>query len=222
MNLESAIYEGLQDCVEYLGASSTSFALPALRKWARMMTDTKNKKGWPTVFRDGRGLYGTLRTLYEAIEHIGTGGGGMRGLYADFLNEAALILDNELLSDSAERYRALHEQWQALAQASLPDQLEAFKTTKDMLDRRAAILLEQGSEGLEAIRPLNDALHDLKGELNPKFPLNSSETAALLADIQSHLEGIYSAEKEALATLREVQLQARSPKSSISGEIMIQ
>ena len=64
------------------------------------------------------------------------------------------------------------------------------------------IILEHGSDGLEAIRPLNDALHDLKSELNPNFPLSESETSVLLADIQSHLEGIYLAEKEALATLQ--------------------
>ena len=93
-NLEAAIREGLQECVAYLGASSTSFALPAIRKWGRMMTDSKNKKGWPTVFKGGRGLYGTLRTVYETIEHIGTGGGGLRGLYADFLDEAGSVLGN--------------------------------------------------------------------------------------------------------------------------------
>ena len=49
---------------------------------------------------------------------------------------------------------------------------------------------------------MNNALHDLKGELNPDFPMSESETLALFADIQSHLVGIYQAEKEALATLR--------------------
>ena len=71
-----------------------------------------------------------------------------------------------------------------------------------MLDRRASITLEQGSDGLEEIIPINDALHELKGELNPSFPLSESDTSALLADMQSHLEGIYLAEKEALAALR--------------------
>ena len=96
----------------------------------------------------------------------------------------------------------MHERWHALAQASLPDHIDVFKTTKEMLDRRAAITLEHGSDGLEAITPLNDALHNLKGELNASFPLSESETSALFADIQSHLEGIYLAEKEALAALQ--------------------
>ena len=201
-DLENAIRDGLRDCVDYLGASSTSFALPAIRKWARMMTDVNNKKGWPTVFEGGRGLYGTLRTVYEAIELLGTGGGGLRGMYADFLDEAASAFDINSLSTTAESYRALHKRWQALAQASLPDHIDVFKTTKELLDRRAAIILKHGSKGLGAIAPLNDALHDLKGELNPSFPLSEPETSTLFGDIQSHLEGIYLAEKEALAALQ--------------------
>ncbi len=200
-DLEKAIRAGLIDCVEYLGASSTSFALPALRKWGRLMTDPKNAKSWPRVFDGGRGLYGTLRTVYEGIELIGTGGGGMRGLYADFLEEAASVLDKSDLKEPAAHYRALGERWSALAHAALPDHVDAFKTTRELLDRRAAILQEQGSEGLAAIAPLNDTLHELKGRLNPNFPLGESETALLLAEIQSHLENIYHAEKEALAAL---------------------
>jgi hypothetical protein len=200
-DLDTAIREGLQDCVEFLGGSSTSFTLPSIRKWARMMTDKKNKKGWPTVFAQGRGLYGTLRTIYEGIEHIGTGGGGMRGLYAEFLDEAGAILSNEELNSVADLYRDLHNRWSKLAQAALPDHIEEFKATKEMLDRRAGINLELGSEGLEAIKPINDALHELKSELNPSFPMNKSETSDLFAEIQSHLEEIYQDEKEALAEL---------------------
>ncbi len=198
--LEEAIRLGIQDCVDYLGASSTSFALPAIRKWARLMTDTKNKKGWPTVFKGGVGLYGTLRTVYEAIEHLG--GGGMRGMYADFLEEAAPVLDSTDLKKIAGQYRALHQRWSALADAALPDEIDVFKTTRELLDRRAALRREQGGEGLDAITPINDALHDLKGELNDSFPLSEPETSQLLADMQSHLEGIFQAEKEALAALQ--------------------
>jgi hypothetical protein len=201
-NLEVVIHEGLRDCLEYLGGSSTSFALPAIRKWARLMMDSKNSKGWPTVFRGGHGLYGTLRTMYEAIEHIGTGGGGLRGMYANFLDEAAGIINNGELETTADHYRALHHRWHELAQASLPDNIDVFRNTKEMLDRRAVIIQENGSDGLEAIRSINDDLHDLKRELNDRFPLGESESAALFADIQSHLEGIYLAEKEALTSLQ--------------------
>lgn len=110
-DLEDAIRDGLRDCAEYLGASSTSFALPAIRKWARLITDVNNKKGWPSVFSGGSGLYGTLRTVYEAIEHLGTGGGGLRGMYSDFLYEAASVIDINSLRNTAELYRVLHKRW---------------------------------------------------------------------------------------------------------------
>ena len=122
-------------------------------------------------------------------------------MYADFLDEAARVLDNGGLKTTANLYRSLHDRWQALAQAALPDHVEVFRSTKEMLDQRAAISLEQGRAGLEAIAPLNDALYELKSELNSSFPLNESEMLALFADIQSHLEGIYQAEKEALTAL---------------------
>ena len=142
-DLQDAIRAGLRDCVEYLGSSSTSFALPAIRKWARLMTDNNNSKGWPTVFNNGIGLYGTLRTMYEGIEH-----------------------------------------------------------TKELLDRRAAINLENGSDGLDEITPINNELHELKKDLDPNSPLNESETGKLFERIQSHLVGIYKAEKDALETLK--------------------
>ena len=56
-DLVEAVMAGLVDCAEHLHKKSDSFSLPAIRKWARLMTDTRNKKAWPVVFADRRGLY---------------------------------------------------------------------------------------------------------------------------------------------------------------------
>jgi hypothetical protein len=72
--LENAIIDGIRDCVNYLGAKSDTFALPAIAKWAKLMTDTKNPKGWPVVFRKRNGLYSTLTSIYEGIAHRGSDG----------------------------------------------------------------------------------------------------------------------------------------------------
>jgi hypothetical protein len=200
-DLEAAIRDGIQDCVDYLGAKSTSFALPSLRKWARMMTDEKNEKGWPTVHKNGRGLYGTLRTAYEAIEQTGSGGGGLRGVYADFLDEAADVLDNAALEDSAHSYRALQAEWSGLAQAVLPNEVAVFSQTKELLDRKEALILEKGSAAIEEIGPINDELHEIKGELNDDFPLDKAGRKELFQEMQSRLTRILEAEKAALAAL---------------------
>jgi hypothetical protein len=81
-----AIEAGLEDQVRHLGSDSDSFSLPEWRKWARMLTDTKHKKGWGNAFADQKGLFGVFLTIYESIESSGFGGGSLRGLYATFLD----------------------------------------------------------------------------------------------------------------------------------------
>ena len=94
--LRSAVREAVAECADHLAKPSDSFSLPAWRKWARMLTDRKNAKGWPRVFADGSGLFGALVSVTEEIDGgIGASGGHLRGLYADFLTEAAALLGDE-------------------------------------------------------------------------------------------------------------------------------
>jgi hypothetical protein len=101
VDLVDAVNAGLHAFVEHLSSTSDSFSLPTLRKWGRMMTDEKNKKGWPVVFKDRRGLYSTLRSTFEAVE-LDNGGGGLRSVYAGFLEEAADVTGNHALNDTAQ------------------------------------------------------------------------------------------------------------------------
>ena len=106
--------------------ASDSFGLPAWRKWARMLTDTRNAKAWPNVFADERGLAGALLSTYQGIEPVGCYGGHLRGLYADFLDEAAALLDAPRLAEAATAYRELAERWHALAELALPADVPEF------------------------------------------------------------------------------------------------
>ena len=100
--LRSAVEEGLRLQVEHLSASSTSFSLPAWRKWARMTTDTRNAKGWPSVFADGRGIGSAMASIYTNAAD----GAHLRGLYAGFLEEAADLLARPALRDAAAAWRS--------------------------------------------------------------------------------------------------------------------
>jgi hypothetical protein len=91
--LRRAVRDGLAEQVEHLGRRSDSFSLPAFRKWARLLTDRRNAKGWPTVFADRVSLFDACLSVYEGLEPSGSGGGNLRGLYAEFLDEAAGLLD---------------------------------------------------------------------------------------------------------------------------------
>ena len=118
--LRDAVRAGLADAAEHLGSGSDSFGLEAWRKWARMMTGSA-AKAWPRVFASGRGLAGALLSTYEGIQPVGFDGGHLRGVYADFLDEAAALLEEPSLADGAAAWREAAALWQALADLALPE-----------------------------------------------------------------------------------------------------
>jgi hypothetical protein len=204
IDLAAAVTQGIASCVEHLGSDSESFSLPAIRKWARLMTDRKNKKGWPVLFADRRGLYSTLTSLFEAIELQGAPG-GLRGLYGDFLLEAAAVVNNPRLKEPAQHYAALAEQWHALAEAALPDTVPQFKRAKQLLRERQNVL-RKGGEAWRTMQPLTEELRTIRSECNLHFPLDDQEISALFAALQARLQAIYRDEVEAVKSLQDAGL----------------
>jgi hypothetical protein len=202
-DLKATVMAGLHNCIEHLGGSSESFALPAIRKWAKLMTDTRNKKGWPVVFKERKGLYDTLKFVFEGIELIGTGGGALRPLYADFLEEAAPVVGKPALAAAARQYRAVAALWSKLAVAALPDSVPPWQETRALLTRKRHLLINQGNNGLDEVRIVAEQLQTVAAGVNECFPLDDSSVQQLFADLQEHLSAIYQAENEALTTLRE-------------------
>jgi hypothetical protein len=199
INLTSAINQGLQTCVDHLSSDSDSFSLPTLRKWGRMMTDTKNKKGWLNLFSDGRGLYGTLRSAFEGIE-LTIGGGGLRGLYAAFLLEASDVTGNTKLRAVAHQYRDLAAMWTRLAETLLPDAIELLRETKALLREQHRVMI-QGGSAWQTTQPLTANLRALSAQLNLTFPMDEAGKRSLFEQIQEQVLAIYEAEKLALAAL---------------------
>jgi hypothetical protein len=202
VDLPAAIMAGIEDCVDYMSSGSQTFAPPVYRKWARLMTDSKNKKGWPVVFKDKTGLYSTLRSMHEGIKLFGTKGGGLRLLYADFLNEAAAVLPNPTLGEAAAQYTALGQQWNHFADSVLPDSIAPLAETRELLAQKYAIFLEHGSERQDEVAKLSQQLADMEEELNPSFPINNDEMQALFQSMQENLSTLYEMEVAALETLR--------------------
>jgi hypothetical protein len=99
--LRAAVRDGLAEQVEHLSRRSDSFSLPALRKWERLLTTTGNAKAWPRVFADRVSLFDACLSVYENLEPSGWNGGHLRGLYADFLDEAAALLEAPALAPAA-------------------------------------------------------------------------------------------------------------------------
>lgn len=200
LDLTKAIQDGLSACVDYLSSDSESFSLPALRKWAKLMTDRKNKKGWSTVFADRQGLYNTLRSLFEELA-LNSGAGGLRGLYADFLEEAAGLIDREGLRTVAALYRDLGSRWDRLAESALPDEIEPLLEAKQWLKQRHALLM-QGGDNWEQSRAITTDLRKISSVYNRQFPADDTAINRLFESISTQLNEIYQAEVRAVAALR--------------------
>ena len=199
-DLASAVRAGIDDHIAHLSRSSESFSLPVYQKWAKLMTNPKNKKSWRVVFARRTGLYLTLRTVYEGITLDDTEGAGLREIYADFLMEAQATLNVDL-GRAAERYRACAAEWRALAEMALPDDLPVFAETKALMRARYAAFTEQDQARLEgAMKDLGalEAPNDLEG-----WPLDGSATDALFERMGEQLHTIYEAEQSALDAMKQ-------------------
>ena len=199
--LVDAIGAGLEEQVRHLESDSDSFSLPAWRKWARMVTDTKHKKGWANAFADQQGLFGVLLTIYESIESSGFGGGSLRGLFASFLDTAADLIDRPALGQVSAVYRDLDRQWVELAERVAPSDQEPFSRARELID----LLHEQVLDGGDAERPAAQMtakelwrLRDAR-DGGPLFDANTFE--GFLQELGGDIHALYQAERNAVAEL---------------------
>lgn len=199
--LRAAAAAGLADQVEHLAQKSDSFPLPAWRKWARLLTDTRNAKAWPRVFASRPGLVSALLSTYEGIEPLGTNGGHLRDLYADFLAESADLLELPGLRERAEDWRAIAVQWHSLAEAALPADVPELAALREGLTGVYEPVMAEGDGGWEESAAAAAALWGNRARLDADSPLSPADIGALLADLGGRLTAIFEAETEAVARL---------------------
>lgn len=110
--LPEAMEAGIRECVQnFIGEPPKApmkgkFGLDAFRRWADALVDTKDRNAWPKKFAPGSWMYSGLTSIVKFIDLYYTGGCGARGVYADFLDEAADVLRKPALKGVAQQYRA--------------------------------------------------------------------------------------------------------------------
>jgi hypothetical protein len=92
-----------------------NFGVPGLAKWAELLTTPRDPKGWPRLLEPPGRQVQLLTWLYDWVETAGTGGGFFRAMYAEFLEEAAGLLEQPTLARLAGDYRELAAAWSGLA-----------------------------------------------------------------------------------------------------------
>jgi len=201
--LRAAVLDGLRSTVEHLGGTSTSFALPAWRKWSRLLVDPRAAKGWPTVFADRRGLLRALAGVWEAVEAAGTAGGHLRGRFADGLDQAASILEEPALAAEARAWREIGHRWHALAETALPVDVPAIARLRELTATVTGAVAE-GDPGAEDRSAAAAELWRLRAVHADAPPLDDEALTATLATMSRHLLGIHAAEDAAVHRLAAV------------------
>ena len=187
---------GLADAAEHLAARSDSFGLPAWRKWSRMLVDERNKKAWPRVFADPTGLVEALLSTYAGVEPVGAYGGHLRGLYADFLDEAAALLEEPRLTGAATAWRTAAALWHELAELALPLDVPEYAELRAGLAAVHESVVARGDAGAAEAAAAAARLWELRKRLRAAPPVEPDRAA-----LSAALRDIHAAEVAAAAML---------------------
>jgi Butirosin biosynthesis protein H, N-terminal/Domain of unknown function (DUF4872) len=210
-HLALAVRLGIESCIANFGDEAPSkrlqgkFGLDAYRRWARLLIES-HERSWQERYTHGRTFYLMLTSAYESINCYGTGGNGSRAFFADFLDEAADILENRDLHDVAQIWRDTLPLWRVLNHCLLPDDIESFAKARTLLDGIHQLFLQEGAESLKKRRRIRHNLDKLTSEMESDFPLNQSQSAQLRERLHAAVLAIHDAESAAIEALRETML----------------
>lgn len=207
--LPDAIRDGIRDCIMLMTkkpprGSARNFGLKGLMQWAEMLE--KDKAGsWPREYADGRRFLSVLMSSYY---FLGPGFGktmqAERNIYADFLDEAAIVLAQPALENVAVRYRVAGKAWEGLLCALLPEDVPMLQKARYLIDYKQELLTEKGTSATDAIRQTILDQDALKKSAEEDFPLGKAEINDLRAEIRRHVLIVHDAEEDAIQALKMV------------------
>jgi hypothetical protein len=206
--LPSAVQKGIWDCIQLFTdrppkGSKSNFGFAAYNQWSELLTKPKLKQSWANVFPPGRKMYAGLTSGFTRITTFGNDGYAERDKYADFLDEASVILDRPALQEVANQFRKSATAWNELGIALLPDEPPVFKETRELELRKHQCFLTQGNAGLPEILQINKRLDEIKVQVTEDFPLTGVEVTAMYENLRSHVLKIHDIELEAVAALQD-------------------
>lgn len=206
--LAGAVRLGIADCLKrYVDApvksAKANFGLAGFEHWATLLTTPKHKQSWSRMFPAGRPMFAGLTSAYSRFGLGVAAATRDRALYAEFLDEASVLLKREALRDAAEAFRACIPAWQMLGEALLPEAVRPLRDARRLLDQRRSTFIEKGGRGLAQIRRMDARLNDLRSRMVDDFPLDASGVRDLLTTLADHVRAVGECERVAVAALRD-------------------
>jgi hypothetical protein len=139
---------------------------------------------------------------YHWVMTWGSADGADRGLYADFLVEAAQILGKPALKESAAKFHESHKLWLEFADAMLPDDVPLLGESKRLIQKKHDLFINKGEAALPEIKQINSRLNQLLEESKTDFPLSNPQASELRANLRNILLKISVVEQQAVEMMQ--------------------
>jgi hypothetical protein len=208
--LASAVRLGICDTIQLFSekppkGSKNNFGLNAYQFWAKMLTQPKQRLSWEKQFPAGLPMYAGLTSAYNFAFLFGKGKeqDAERGLYANFLQEAALLLHNPALNEAAAWFRAAASAWQQLPSFLLPDAIQPFAESRELMLHKHTRFLDRGGQALEEIQAINNRLGEIRAAMTANFPLTQEEVLAFRERLAEKILAIHDVEETAVQALQD-------------------
>ncbi len=208
--LATAVRLGIEETIQLFTekppkGSKNNFGLNAYQFWAKMLRQPKQRLSWEKQFPAGLPMYAGLTSAYNFAFLFGKGGDqdAERGMYADFLDEAARLLAIPALETAAAQFRAAAAAWQKLPEALLPDEIAPFGESRRLMLQKHLLFLDRGGEALAEIQTINTKLEGIHDRMKGDFPLTQAEVEAFRERLAEQVVAIHDAEATAVAALQE-------------------
>ncbi|MEO1162434.1 MAG: BtrH N-terminal domain-containing protein [Chloroflexota bacterium] len=206
--LASAVSLGLWDCIKLFTekppkGSAKNFGFKAYHKWIELLTKPKAKGSWAKTLPRGRELFVGLTTAFNFSMLFGkdTSHTAERYMMADFLEEAATILEKPALADIAPTARRAGDAWREMGNILLPDDVPLLKEMRENLTASQTLFFEQGADSTEKRIALRDRREALK-QASEDYPLNEEEIVTHQEKIAEQVAMIRDIEHDLITDLR--------------------
>jgi hypothetical protein len=207
--LAPAVEAGLHDSVRYFTqpppkGSKNNFGFLAYKKWVDLLTKPNQRGSWEKEFAPGPRMYAGLKSAFEDISIFGKEGGADRFLYAQFLEEASILLMLPELEGIAAEFQKSAAAWDDLAIALLPDEFSLFKETRVIMLEKHQLFLDKGSSALDEMIQINNRMSEVKAEIGEAFPLSASQAEDMRTSLADKIMKIHDIEFKAIQNLSNV------------------
>ncbi len=206
--LQEAVEQGIWDCIRLYTekppkGARHNFGFAAYERWADVLRKPKVRGSWDKDFPRGRKMYAGLESVFSDTHTFGKEGFAERDLYADFLGEAAVVLEKPALREAGDQFRVSAKAWEELGLILLPDEVPVWVEARRLMLTNQRLFLEQGGDKFEEGRANCARLIEIRSEMETDFPLSEEEVVAFRERIAEQVLRIREIEVPAVAAMKE-------------------